>query len=62
MTSKHLQQSARVSRRNFVVGSAAAGGGLALGFNVPFGIDALAQRRRGRGQRLGRHQAGRHHA
>jgi isoquinoline 1-oxidoreductase beta subunit len=33
----------RVSRRNFLVGSAAAVGGLSLGFNVPFGNDAAAQ-------------------
>ena len=33
-----------LSRRAFVVGSAAvAGGGLALGFNAPFGMDAAAQ-------------------
>jgi isoquinoline 1-oxidoreductase beta subunit len=33
-----------LSRRAFIVGSAAvAGGGLALGFNVPFGMDASAQ-------------------
>jgi isoquinoline 1-oxidoreductase beta subunit len=30
----------RISRRAFVVSSAAAGGGLALGMRVPFGIDA----------------------
>src|SRR6202162_5227714 len=29
--------SAKVSRRSFVVGSAAAGGGLALGFHLPLG-------------------------
>jgi isoquinoline 1-oxidoreductase subunit beta len=35
---------ARLSRRTFVVGSAAIGGGLALGFNVPLGTSpALAQ-------------------
>jgi isoquinoline 1-oxidoreductase beta subunit len=28
------------SRRRFIVGTAAAGGGLTLGFHVPFGIDA----------------------
>ncbi|HEY2136385.1 MAG TPA: molybdopterin cofactor-binding domain-containing protein [Xanthobacteraceae bacterium] len=41
--SKKSRKSARtpsVSRRGFVVGSAAATGGLALGFHVPFGIDA----------------------
>jgi isoquinoline 1-oxidoreductase subunit beta len=32
-----------VSRRSFLVGSAAAAGGLALGFNVPFTGEALAQ-------------------
>jgi isoquinoline 1-oxidoreductase beta subunit len=32
-----------VSRRSFLVGSAAATGGLALGFNVPFTGEALAQ-------------------
>ena len=49
----------QLSRRKFIVGSAAlAGGGLALGLNVPF-----AQAQNGaaqRGQRLGRDQAGRH--
>jgi isoquinoline 1-oxidoreductase beta subunit len=33
----------KLSRRGFIVGSAAAGGGLAIGFNVPFGLDAAAQ-------------------
>jgi isoquinoline 1-oxidoreductase subunit beta len=33
----------KVSRRAFVVGSAAAGGGLALGFDLPFGAPASAQ-------------------
>lgn len=32
-----------VSRRSFLVGSAAAAGGLALGFNIPFNGEALAQ-------------------
>jgi isoquinoline 1-oxidoreductase subunit beta len=37
-------KAAQLSRRTFVVGSAAAGGGLALGFNLPFGAaPALAQ-------------------
>jgi isoquinoline 1-oxidoreductase beta subunit len=34
---------AKVSRRAFVVGSAAAGGGLALGFDLPFGNPAAAE-------------------
>jgi isoquinoline 1-oxidoreductase subunit beta len=33
-------KSAQLSRRNFVVGTAAAGGGLALGFNLPSGFGA----------------------
>ena len=40
MTKMITEKSARVSRRDFVVASAAAGGGLALGMRVPFGIDA----------------------
>src|ERR687894_2008544 len=32
-----------ISRRSFLVGSAAAAGGLALGFNIPFTGEALAQ-------------------
>jgi isoquinoline 1-oxidoreductase subunit beta len=32
-----------VSRRNFLVGSAAAAGGLSLGFHIPFGKGAAAQ-------------------
>ena len=31
-----------ISRRRFIVGSAAAGGGLALGFNLPFGVQTSA--------------------
>lgn len=31
-----------VSRRKFIVGSAAAGGGLALGFHLPFAVGAVA--------------------
>lgn len=34
-----------LSRRRFIVGSVAAGGGLALGFRVPFGMDAAAAER-----------------
>jgi isoquinoline 1-oxidoreductase beta subunit len=35
-------KSANISRRKFIVGSAAAGGGLALGFNLPFGAEPAA--------------------
>jgi isoquinoline 1-oxidoreductase beta subunit len=35
-----MRRTARLSRRTFVVGSAAAGGGLALGFHLPAGIGA----------------------
>ena len=34
------EKSAKLSRRKFVIGSAAAGGGLALGFNLPSGFGA----------------------
>jgi len=51
-------KSTKLSRRKFIVGSAAvAGGGLALGLNVPFGVDAVqAQGRGDRSQHLGRDQ------
>jgi isoquinoline 1-oxidoreductase beta subunit len=40
MNSMVVAKSAKLSRRKFIVGSAAvAGGGLALGLNVPFGVD-----------------------
>ena len=35
-------RSANISRRKFIVGSAAAGGGLALGFNLPFAVEPAA--------------------
>ena len=36
-----IAKSPKISRRKFIVGSAAvASGGLALGLNVPFGVDA----------------------
>jgi len=44
MTHKIRGKAAKLSRRTFIVASAAAGGGLALGFAAPFGIGpALAQ-------------------
>jgi isoquinoline 1-oxidoreductase subunit beta len=42
MTKIIRSQSPKLSRRTFVTGSAAIGGGLALGFHLPFG-EALAQ-------------------
>ena len=50
-------KAANLSRRKFIVGSAAAGGGLALGLQLPFGIGAGGRAgapRRRRGQCLGR--------
>ena len=54
----------KINRRSFVVGSAAAGG-LALGFDLPFGRRGgrpapVAEDGSPRGQRLGRDQARRH--
>ena len=46
-----------ISRRKFLVGSASAAGGLALGFHVPFGSAAEAAEAPG-GQCLGRCEAG----
>src|SRR2546423_13247511 len=40
---KIIQKIAKLSRRKFIVGSAAAGGGLALGFNLPGLEPAAAQ-------------------
>ena len=45
MTRRSSSTVANRSRRDFLVGSAAAGGGLAIGLQLPFGIEpALAQR------------------
>lgn len=38
MENTHSSQVTNLSRRKFIVSSVAAGGGLALGFNLPFGI------------------------
>src|SRR6266513_2481827 len=35
---KNTEKAANLSRRKFIVGTAAAGGGLALGFPLPFGV------------------------
>jgi isoquinoline 1-oxidoreductase beta subunit len=32
-----ISKAARIDRRSFIVGTAAVGGGLALGLNIPFG-------------------------
>ena len=56
----------RIDRRSFLVGASAAGGGLALGFAVPFAADFLGQRagarrwRRVRNHLLGRDRARQH--
>ena len=42
MKSKSTVSSMNTSRRRFIVGSAAAGTGLALGFNIPFGAKKAA--------------------
>jgi isoquinoline 1-oxidoreductase beta subunit len=39
----HVLDRTEVSRRNFLVGTAAVTGGLSLGFHIPFGNDAAAQ-------------------
>jgi isoquinoline 1-oxidoreductase beta subunit len=42
MKKTHSSQITNLSRRKFIVSSAAAGGGLALGFHFPFGIGTAA--------------------
>ncbi len=42
MKKTYAEKPANVSRRKFLVSTAAAGGGLALGFNLPFGIGTAA--------------------
>ena len=42
MTKTIRGKAAKLSRRHFVVGSAAAGGGLALGFTAPLGIGSAS--------------------
>src|SRR5258706_2304035 len=39
---KNTTRATNLSRRKFIVGSAAAGGGLALGFKLPFVVSAEA--------------------
>jgi isoquinoline 1-oxidoreductase beta subunit len=42
MNKTNSGKATNISRRKFIVGSAAAGGGLALGFNLPFGVAPAA--------------------
>lgn len=49
MTKAHSNQIRNLSRRKFIVGSAAAGGGLALGLHLPFGIGSAAAQSAGAG-------------
>src|ERR1700752_645884 len=42
MRKSNSSRATNTSRRRFVVGSAAAGGGLALGFNLPLGMRSAA--------------------
>ena len=53
----HIPQ---ISRRSFVVGASAIGGGLALGLHIPFGAETVRPSRHARNQRLGRNQTRRH--
>ena len=39
-----MTQMAKFNRRSFIVGSSAAGAGLALGFDLPFGLAPRAPR------------------
>ncbi len=45
MTGTVRSKAPNLARRKFIVSSAAAGGGLAIGLTVPFGIDAAAAQR-----------------
>src|SRR5512134_2469039 len=49
MKKTQRENATNLSRRKFVVGSAAAGGGLALGFNLPFGVGRAAAQTVGAG-------------
>ncbi len=44
---KAARDVSKVSRRTFIVGTAAAGGGMTFDFNVPFAGEAVAQRSTG---------------
>ena len=45
MTDTNANTTPRISRRSFLTTAAAAGGGLALGFRVPFGGSAMCRPR-----------------
>jgi hypothetical protein len=49
----------KIARRSFLAGAASIGGGLSLGFHIPWGeTEALANDTPTRNQCLGRYQAG----
>ena len=43
-----MTASPQLNRRSFLAGAAAIGGGLSLGFRIPFGLAAARGRRRAR--------------
>ena len=56
-----ITKTPKIDRRSFVIGTAAVGGGLALGLNIPFGGERRPRAGRlARDHRLGGHPPGRH--
>ena len=56
-----IAKAPKIDRRSFIIGTAAVGGGLALGLRIPFGTSVVrAAGRLARDHRLGGHPPGRH--